>query len=54
MIACASTVITGIWWQGSEAPETLFKTAATLFIIGLANFLIWAPIITYRFLGKTG
>ncbi len=52
MLACASTVIMGIWWQGGEAPETVFKAAATLFIIGFANFLLWAPIVVYRFLNK--
>lgn len=48
MLACASCVITGIW-LGDSVSEVLFKTAATFFIVGLANFLIWAPIKTYRF-----
>lgn len=51
MLACASCFITGIWLDDA-APEALFKAAATLFIVGLANFLIWAPIMVYRFLNK--
>lgn len=51
MLACASCIICGIWLDDT-APEALFKTAATLFILGLANFLIWAPLTIYRFLSK--
>lgn len=51
MLACASCVIVGIWCEGS-LPEEYFKVPATLFIIGLANFLLWAPLIVYRFLAK--
>ncbi len=50
MLACASTFIVGIWWGEHEAPEALFKAGATFFIVGLANFLLWAPQVTYRFL----
>ena len=52
MLACASTVIVGIWLGEHRAPEVLFKIAATLFVVGFANFHIWAPIIAYRFLAK--
>ena len=51
MLSCASCFIVGIW-LGDAAPKALFKAGGTLFIIGLANFLMWAPIITYRFLSK--
>ncbi|MCB9815367.1 hypothetical protein H6789_02710 [Candidatus Nomurabacteria bacterium] len=51
MIICASIIIAGIW-LGEFAPEALFKTAATFFIVGLANFLLWGPTVTYRLLGK--
>ncbi|MFZ2253308.1 MAG: hypothetical protein WAW13_04035 [Minisyncoccia bacterium] len=50
MLACASCFITAIWLGEDVAPEALFKAGATLFIIGLANFLIWAPLMVYRFL----
>lgn len=53
MLACASAVITGIWLEG-RLPEEYFRVPATLFIIGLANFLLWAPLVTYRFLNKGG
>ena len=36
MLACASIVIVGFWFADT-APEALFKTAATLFIVGLAK-----------------
>jgi len=52
MLACASCFIIGIWLGEDVAPEALFKAGATLFIIGLANFLIWAPLMAYQFLHK--
>ena len=51
MLICAALVIIGVWFENS-LPEAYFKTAATFFIIGLANFLLWAPTVTYRFLRK--
>ena len=51
MILCALSVLTLIWFKDS-IPERLIPIAPTFFIIGLANFLIWAPTITYRFLEK--
>ena len=42
LVACASMVLFAIWFGKDGAlGETYFKTAATLFIIGLASFLIW-------------
>lgn len=51
MLSCASVFITGIW-LGDLAPEALFKAGGTLFIIGLANFLLWGPTFVYRLLSK--
>ena len=51
MLVTASGVIVGIWLE-ERLPEAYFKGVATFFIIGLANFLIWVPTITYRFLSK--
>lgn len=48
MLACAGTALTGIW-LGESIPERLIPT---FFIIGFANFLIWAPLVVYRFLAK--
>lgn len=48
MILCASSVLTLIWFEHA-IPE---RIAPTLFIVGLASFLLWAPLVTYRFLGK--
>lgn len=52
MLACATCVIVGIWLEGA-LPEEYFRIPATLFIIGLANFLLWAPLIVYRFLERS-
>tara|TARA_B100000508_G_scaffold37782_1_gene29587 strand:- start:9019 stop:9210 length:192 start_codon:yes stop_codon:yes gene_type:complete len=51
MVACASFAITGIWLE-NLLPEVWFKVMGTFFIIGLANFLVWSPLIAYRFLNK--
>ncbi|MCB9811590.1 hypothetical protein H6783_01635 [Candidatus Nomurabacteria bacterium] len=52
MLTTASLVIVGIWLE-DKLPEAYFKTIATFFIVGLANFLLWAPILAYRFLHKS-
>ena len=54
MVLCALASI-GLIFSGFfdfylSAEFILFPIAATLFIIGLAGFLIWLPIITYRLL----
>lgn len=51
MLACASCVLIGIWNE-STLPEEYFRIPATFFILGLANFLLWAPLMAYRFLEK--
>lgn len=48
MLSCATTALTVIW-AGNVIPEKLIPT---FFILGFASFLIWAPIVTYRFLAK--
>ena len=49
MLLCASLVIVGIWFE-DLLPEAFFKAAGTLFVIGFACFLLWAPTLAYRFL----
>ena len=48
MLLCASSALTFIW-AGPVIPQKLIPT---LFILGFASFLIWAPLVTYRFLAK--
>lgn len=48
MLACASSVLTIIWF----GPALSEKIAPSFFVVGLASFLIWSPIVTYRFLEK--
>lgn len=46
MLLCASTALT-LLWAGNILPE---KLVPTFFIIGFASFLIWAPLVVYKFL----
>ena len=48
MLLCASTALTLIWFENA-LPQKLIPT---FFILGFASFLVWAPLITYRFLAK--
>ncbi len=48
MLLCASSALALIW-GGNLIPE---RVAPTFFILGLASFLIWAPLVAYRFLTK--
>jgi len=45
MLLCAATALTSIWFE-HVLPEKLIPT---FFIVGLASFLIWAPIMAYKF-----
>ena len=55
LITCALTIITVIWMgDDSGLPEYVFQGIATLFILGLANFLTWCVCITYRLLQLLG
>ena len=49
MLLCAAAALTNIWAEGLIP----VKLVPTFFIIGFANFLLWAPIITYRFLERS-
>lgn len=51
MLSCAVYVLFLIWF-GEDLSDQYFKIAPTLFIIGLASFLIWLPLIVYRFLKR--
>lgn len=46
MLLCAGTALLSIW-VGNGIPG---KLVPTFFIIGFASFLIWAPLMVYRFL----
>ncbi|MBI3572478.1 hypothetical protein HY091_03035 [Candidatus Kaiserbacteria bacterium] len=48
MLLCAGTALVGIW-LGDIVPG---KFVPTFFIIGFASFLIWAPLVVYKFLAK--
>lgn len=42
-LVCCATLALGIIWHADDhaLPPVYFQTTATLFVIGLANFLIW-------------
>lgn len=48
MLLCAGSALTDIWFEHA-LPEKLIPT---FFIVGFASFLIWAPIVVYKFLIK--
>jgi hypothetical protein len=50
MLLCAASALSTIWAE-HILPE---KIVPTFFIIGFASFLIWAPLVAYRFLAKLG
>ncbi len=41
LICCATMVLIGIWFGEHVFPEFYFQTTATVFVVGLASFLIW-------------
>lgn len=41
LVLCAAMVLCGIWAPEHTLPPAYFKTAATLFVVGLASFLTW-------------
>lgn len=49
MLLTAGSALTTIWVGEETFPERLIPT---FFIIGFASFLIWAPLVAYRFLAK--
>ena len=46
MLLCAATAITLLWIEPQN--ENYFKAIPTLFIVGLASFLIWGTTVVYR------
>jgi hypothetical protein len=48
MVLCAAAALILIW-AGNVISQKLIPT---FFILGFASFLLWAPLITYRFLAK--
>jgi hypothetical protein len=51
MLLCAGSALIQLWSSGNALPNQIVPT---FFIIGFANFLIWAPLVVYRFLAKLG
>ncbi len=49
LIGCASLVLTFIW-NGGPPAEIYAQIAATLFVVGLASFLIWFSMTLHRLL----
>ena len=33
-----------VWFKGDSLPPVYFQTTATLFIVGLASFLVWVSL----------
>ena len=48
MLLCAGTALTLIW-AGNILPQ---KLVPSFFIVGFASFLVWAPLVAYKFLAK--
>jgi hypothetical protein len=48
MLLCASTALILIWFNNALPG----KLVPTFFIVGFASFLIWSPLVVYRFLRK--
>lgn len=49
--ACAGILLMAIW-TSPEPPEVLMKSAFTAFVVGFAAFIVWAPLLAYRFYKK--
>jgi hypothetical protein len=50
MLLCAASALI-LTWGWDVIPGELVPT---FFILGLASFLIWAPLMAYNFLAKAG
>jgi hypothetical protein len=46
MLLCAGSALINIW----VGNDTVGKLVPTFFIIGFASFLIWGPLVVYRFI----
>lgn len=51
MLLCAGSALVQVWSSGNALPNEIVPT---FFIVGLASFLIWAPLMTYKFLARLG
>lgn len=49
MLLCAGSTLAQVWSSGDALPKEIIPT---FFILGFASFLVWAPLVTYRFLAK--
>ena len=47
MLSCAMLAITAMWI--GEPSDVHGKIIFTTFVIGLASFLVWSPLMAYRF-----
>ena len=55
MVLCATTVLSLVWFapvSSEVGPPFRVQIALTFFIVGLGHFLIWAPLVIYRFWGR--
>jgi hypothetical protein len=52
MMLCAGAFLVLVWTGGPDKPDNYrdFSIVITLFVVGMANFLIWLPIVIYRLL----
>ena len=41
LVACGTMALGAIWFDSSITSPVYFESTATLFIVGLASFLIW-------------
>ncbi|OGH59807.1 MAG: hypothetical protein A2725_02200 [Candidatus Magasanikbacteria bacterium RIFCSPHIGHO2_01_FULL_33_34] len=48
MVFCAILFLFVFWTHNDSGNQTLISITATFFVVGLANFLIWLPIVIYR------
>lgn len=48
MVLCAGFFLFVFWSHNDNENRILISITATFFVIGLANFLIWLPIVIYR------
>ncbi len=45
LVSCATMALGAVWLQDSITSPVYFQTTASLFILGLASFLIWFSLI---------
>lgn len=52
LISCASMVLFSIWFKSLVPGPWYFQIIATLFVTGLASFLVWFSMMLYAFRRK--